>query len=98
MTMATITINDTRVLDSYWSRLRNLSDALKLTLAARLTADVAARSENKTASTESDEEYTARFIKTFSGAWQGPESSDEIIACIKADRRSKTEPVKLDAE
>ena len=87
--MATITINDTRVLDSYWSRLRNLSDALKLTLAARLTADVAARSENKTASTESDEEYTARFIKTFSGAWQGQESSDEIIACIKADRRIK---------
>lgn len=93
--MATLTVNEEKLLDSYWSQLRSFSDTFKKKLAEKLTADVDCTAEAD-AKEETDEEYTARFIKTFAGAWRGPETSDEIIARIKADRRSKPEPIPFD--
>ena len=94
--MATLTVNEEKLLDSYWSQLRSFSDTFKRRLAEKLTADETVQSVKGVTQEETDEEYTARFIKTFAGAWRGPETSDEIIARIREDRRSKTEPIPFD--
>ena len=94
--MVTASLNET-ILDSYWSQLCSLSDALKLKLAAKLTADVAERAlDTSNVKVETEGEFTQRIVQKYAGAWKGPETADEIIKNIKADSHSKSEPISFE--
>ena len=62
-------------IESYWSILRSLSDKAKLELVERLQKSI----------TKSEAKKKDRLIESF-GAWEGPETAEEIIESISSSR------------
>ena len=77
MTMKAIDINTT-LIDGYLRLLGNLSPSNKLDLISKLTLSVKTDISDKSNS----------FYKAF-GAWESPQTADEMISDIRGSRRFK---------
>lgn len=90
-----MTVNElyspTNTLGRYWSFLYLLSDSMKLRLAALLTSSVADKTDNAI----SGRNHTDKMIKKHFGAWQGEETTEDLMATIR-ENSSIREPLSFE--
>lgn len=81
---------DAAVAEAYLKTLRPLSDNVKLRLAALLTNSVA----EERAQGKRPDDLTQRMLEKHFGAWEGDETSEEIMQAIR-ENSSIRKPVEL---
>lgn len=81
----------TNTLGKYWNFLYLLSDSMKLRLAALLTSSVADKTDNAIIG----QNRTDEMIKKHFGAWQGNETTEELMAAIR-ENSSIREPLRFE--
>lgn len=81
----------TNALGKYWNLLYLLNDSMKLRLAALLTSSVADKADNAI----TGKNCTDEMIKKHFGAWQGNETTDELMASIR-ENSSIREPLRFE--
>lgn len=92
--MEALSKTDLSAINFYWKFLQFIPENVKLGLAAKLTTSVL---EDTTAAEPEKEpdDYTARMLDKFWGAWVGDETADEVMKNIKLNVKSRN-PINLD--
>ena len=81
--MQTINISNAEIstLESYWSRLKNLSVGAKLELISRLSSSLLS-------TTEDVSNTKTRWTSRFAGCWKDERTADEIVDDLRSARTS----------
>lgn len=81
--MKTINISNAEIstLESYWSRLKNLSVGAKLELISRLSSSLLS-------TTEDVSNTKKRWTSQFAGCWKDERTADEIVDDLRSARTS----------
>ncbi|MCD8183943.1 MAG: hypothetical protein LUE99_13625 [Bacteroides sp.] len=78
-----------RLTEAYWDMLKSLNDDIKLRLATRLTASVAANRKVRKDNTE-------EMIEKHLGSWKDERSAEDIIKDMYMGRNSTKTPLIFD--
>ena len=92
--MDALSKTDLSAINFYWKFLQFIPENVKLGLAAKLTTSVLEDTTAAEPEKESDD-YTARMLDKFWGAWVGDETADEVMKNIKLNVKSRN-PINLD--
>ena len=105
--MATVSLHEERLMESYWALLRHCSDSLKLKLAARLANDVASRADETSHSADTanvvadsaglsyrSTSETEAFLASIDGGFCSEWSDDELMAVIR-ENSSIRQPIQF---